>query len=230
MARPATSAVGLFTGRPGTASIRLLSGIREPVRLVSTVNVDMSIGGLLVVDGVQTVAGDRILLTAQTDATENGIYTAAAGPWYRATDARSPRAINLGVRVVVQEGAYAQTIWEFRTLLPDIGDDAISIVDVSVGTGGFGLHDMLTIGGTADAITATFNPPVALRSSGQLLRIRTAAANTGAMTLAADALPAAPILMPDGSAMPANAMQANTDYLLRDDGTNYLIFLSNITF
>lgn len=232
MARPATSAVGLFTGRPRTASVRLLSGNREPVRLVALANVDISVGGLVTCDGVVTVAGNRILLSAQTDTTENGIYNAAAGPWYRASDAASPRAITRGVQVRVQEGATkALSTWEFRTTLPNIGDVAISVVEYNVSTAfGFGVMDMLTLGGTADALTATFNPTFTVRTIGQLLRIRTTLANTDAMTLNPNTFGVIPMKMPDGTAIPAGAVNANTDYILRDNGTNLLLLASNVTF
>lgn len=231
MARPATSTTGLFSGRPSTGSMRLLSGFREPVRLVSTANINISVGGLLTIDEVVCVAGNRILLANQTDGTENGIYTAAAGPWYRASDARSGRAITTGVQVRVQQGTLNRlTTWEFRTTDPVIGTDVISVASGAVTTFGFGILDMLTMGGTADALIATFNPPVQARRSGQMLHIRTTAINTGAMTINPDGFGVISIKMPDGSAIGAGAVQANTDYYLRDDGVNYRLQLSNITF
>lgn len=233
MARPPTGTVTSSGGiRPSTAAVRLLAGIREPCRLAATGNIDIATGGLLVVDSVQTVAGDRILVPAQTDATENGIYTASpGGPWYRASDARSPRAITLGVQVRVQEGTlHALSNWEFRTVSPDLGDDEIEISKQAFSGGAFGVFDMVSIGGTADALTATFTPPLTGRRQGQLLRIRTTLTNTGAMTLNPDGLGIDDLTMPDGSAIPAGAVQANTDYLLRDTGTDFRLFLSNITF
>lgn len=234
MARPATSAVGLFSGRPGTASLRLLSGSREPVRLCALASVDISIGGLVACDGVTPVAGDGILLPNQTDLTEIGIYTAAAGPWYRRSDARSPRAITKGVEVKVQEGnTKALSKWEFRTTLPDIGSDAISIVELVTAAGsnlGFGVLDMLTIGGSANDLTATFNPSYTVHRVGQLLRIRPTAPNGGAMTLLPDGFGVIPMKMPDGSAIPSGVVLAGVDYILRDDGTNFLLQFSNVTF
>lgn len=51
----------------------------------SPVNV-ASLSGLLVIDGYQTVAGDRVLLTAQSTASQNGVWVAASGAWTRPAD------------------------------------------------------------------------------------------------------------------------------------------------
>ena len=57
------------------------------VRLAATGNV-ASISGLLIIDGVQTNEGDRVLLPLQSSQATNGIYIAtAAGAWSRSTDA-----------------------------------------------------------------------------------------------------------------------------------------------
>ena len=57
---------------------------KEPVRIVLTAN--DSLNGLAARDGVTPVAGDRVLATNQTTASQNGIYVAAAGAWARAAD------------------------------------------------------------------------------------------------------------------------------------------------
>lgn len=107
-----------------TSVVRLLSGAKEPVRLASTANIALS--GLLTVDGVVTVAGDRVLVKNQTDATQNGIYTASEGAWYRAGDSNSDRTLIKGMLVFVQEGTQANSIWILSTDRPDIGSDSIS--------------------------------------------------------------------------------------------------------
>ncbi|MFB9978713.1 hypothetical protein ACFSQQ_19300 [Mesorhizobium kowhaii] len=88
--------------RPATAAVRLLTGEREPVRLATTGNIILS--GLKTIDGVLTEVGDRVLVKNQADATTNGIYTASAGQWYRAADARTSRTMQKGTTVYVQEG------------------------------------------------------------------------------------------------------------------------------
>lgn len=63
------------------------AGFKQICRMAATVNIDVTTGGLITVDGVLAIAGDRVLLPWQTTTSENGIYIAAAGSWTRATDA-----------------------------------------------------------------------------------------------------------------------------------------------
>jgi len=111
---------------PTTAALRLLAGDREPVIAATTANTDIATGGLLTIDGVTVEVGDRVLVKDQTDATENGIYTASEGEWYRTPDAASSRNINKGVLIWVQSGTVNEDrIYAFDTLDPDIGTDNI---------------------------------------------------------------------------------------------------------
>lgn len=54
------------------------------VRATSTA--PLALAGEQTVDGIALEDGDRVLLIAQTDATENGIWVVAAGGWTRADD------------------------------------------------------------------------------------------------------------------------------------------------
>lgn len=118
--------------RPATAAVRLLTGEREPCRLGTTGPIDVDTGGLLVIDGVQTEVGDRILVKDQSDGSENGIRTASTGQWYRASDAATARTIQYGTTVFVQQGTVnANKIFKFNTFDPAIGDDPISIINVT---------------------------------------------------------------------------------------------------
>lgn len=112
--------------RPATAAVRLLTGEREPVRLATTGNITLS--GLQTIDGYTTVAGDRVLVRAQTDESENRIYNASAGDWYVAPDSRTARMIQKGTTVYVQQGTQnAGKVYVFETLNPEIGTDAITL-------------------------------------------------------------------------------------------------------
>lgn len=57
---------------------------KTPAIVVSTSNVALS--GLQTIDSVTLVATDRVLLTNQTFAVENGLWEAQAGPWTRPSD------------------------------------------------------------------------------------------------------------------------------------------------
>ncbi|BCG79532.1 hypothetical protein [Mesorhizobium sp. 113-3-3] len=110
--------------RPATAAVRLLTGEREPCRVAATFS--KTLYGLQVIDSVQLEVGDRVLLLAQTDARENGIYTASEGQWYRAADARTSRTMQKGTTVHVQAGAInTAKVFSFQTDKPVIGEDDI---------------------------------------------------------------------------------------------------------
>lgn len=106
---------------------------RPTVKLATTANDSLS--GLASRDGVTPVAGNRILVRANTTTSQNGVYIAAAGAWTRATDADSWDEL-IGQVVVVEEGStYA--------------DQAFIC---TVNSGG-------TLGSTA-VTWASFNPPL----------------------------------------------------------------------
>jgi phage-related tail fiber protein len=120
--------------RPTMAAVRELSGWKEPCYLATTANIDLATGGLLTIDGGVPTAGRRILVKDQTDASENGIYLASEGEWYRAPDAASSRNINHGVLVWVQGGVVnTSTVWFFSVLDPDIGDSSITLTQMNFG-------------------------------------------------------------------------------------------------
>ena len=85
--------------------------IKASVHVASTANVSLTAGssGLEAgdaIDGVTLVAGDRVLLKNQTDASENGIYVAVAsgGTPARSTDANASAEVTSGMFVFVEEG------------------------------------------------------------------------------------------------------------------------------
>lgn len=84
----------------------LTSGSFPPVRVASAGSpLNPAIGGLLVVDGVQLVAGDRVLCKDETSAVNNGLYAASTGPWVRASDAAANTQFFSGMAVTVALGA-----------------------------------------------------------------------------------------------------------------------------
>ena len=85
--------------------------IKASVHVASTANVSLTGGssGLEAgdaIDGVTLVAGDRVLLKNQTDASENGIYVAVAsgGTPARSDDANASVDVTSGMFVWVEEG------------------------------------------------------------------------------------------------------------------------------
>lgn len=89
---------------------------KASVKAATTGNITLS--GLQSVDGYTTVAGDRILVKAQTDATQNGVYTASGSTWVRSTDMDGTPAndIATGDNVFVEGGSTnANTSWVIIT-------------------------------------------------------------------------------------------------------------------
>ena len=87
---------------------------KDNVRALANSNVTLS--GLQTIDGISLADGDRVLLTWQTDASENGIYVVASGAWSRSEDANSDAKVTASLAVFVSEGtSYADTQWRLTT-------------------------------------------------------------------------------------------------------------------
>lgn len=98
----------------------LQAAIKLPCRVVSVANITLS--GLQTIDGVALAESDRVLVTAQTVPSENGIYVADTGGWARSADCNGPRDLVFGTIVVVTSGTLnARSVWEVTTILPAIG-------------------------------------------------------------------------------------------------------------
>ena len=76
--------------------------IKTPCKVATTANT--ALAGLLTIDGVTLVAGDRVLVKDNTDTTTNGIYIAAAGTWNRAPDFDGVNDVIKGTQALVTDG------------------------------------------------------------------------------------------------------------------------------
>ncbi|MFA7269832.1 MAG: hypothetical protein WC073_10850 [Sterolibacterium sp.] len=84
------------------------------VRAVSVA--DITLSGAQTIDGVSVVAGNRVLVTAQATASQNGIYVAAAGAWTRATDCDTSNNYTTAAFTFVEEGTtYGGSQWKVST-------------------------------------------------------------------------------------------------------------------
>ena len=79
--------------------------VKASVRVATTANITLS--GTQTIDGVAVIADDRVLVKNQTDASENGVYVAAAGAWSRSEDAdNTPTGeVTSGMFTFVEEGS-----------------------------------------------------------------------------------------------------------------------------
>jgi hypothetical protein len=95
---------------------------KQSVRVIATTNVTLSGGAPTVVDGVTLSPNDRVLVTGQSTASQNGIYTVSIlgtgsnGTWIRSTDTNATGELDSGTIVMVTQGsAYADTSWKLTT-------------------------------------------------------------------------------------------------------------------
>ncbi len=126
--------------------------VHASVVAATTANINLATGGLLTVDGVTLVAGDRVLVKNQTTGAENGIYVAAVGAWSRAADYNSASEIDPGDFVYVTGGTtYGGTGWVQEQVVTTLGSDGITWAQFS-GAGTYSAGNGLTLDGTEFAI------------------------------------------------------------------------------
>jgi hypothetical protein len=96
------------------SAVQGVNAIKSPVRLAA--NSNLSLSGLQSLQGITLVDGDRVLLTAQTTASQNLIYVAHSGAWTIAVDDDGSSELVPGTQVLITEGNYAGTVFRITTL------------------------------------------------------------------------------------------------------------------
>jgi hypothetical protein len=136
------------------------SAWKQPCRVVATSNVATT--GLQTIDGVVLATGDRVLLTEQTDETENGPWVASTGRWWRAEDWGTDAFAKLGTTITVVAGTtYALSQWTLSS--PTTGAIVIGATeltftrsDVAHGNlAGGSLHALAVANGAAGFMSGT---------------------------------------------------------------------------
>lgn len=140
--------------------------VKAPVSLVSTIDIPGTPGanhsfvvtaaGHLAVDGMNVVGGERILLTAQNPASENGIYTVTnvgnggSAMLTRANDFNDGAKIFTGVTISVNSGdTHAHTIWKLTSDGPfTIGTTSLDFIKTTVAQGTKKFAETITGDGT----------------------------------------------------------------------------------
>lgn len=130
----------------------------EPVDVVATTNVTVSgLNAGDTLDGVTLKNWMRVLLTGQSDATENGVYLIGqTAPARRAPDCCTPASIFAGKSYRCTRGTYAGRVWTCATT-DDIAVGTTSIVwspDVARPSG---LRPAAAIAETIDRASATLS-------------------------------------------------------------------------
>jgi hypothetical protein len=77
---------------------------KAPCRLATTILENLSLSGLPIIDGIQTIIGNRILVKNQTNGIDNGYYVVSSGSWSRTSDMPNGRKV-AGYTTIVQEGS-----------------------------------------------------------------------------------------------------------------------------
>ena len=129
--------------------------IKASVVAASTANIILAIGTLLTIDGIVTVAGDRVLVKNQTASAENGIYLAATGAWTRALDVDTWAELISAFTFVEKGTVNADTGWVVTVDAGGtLGTTAVTLSQFS-GSGTFTAGTGLTLTGTQFSITNT---------------------------------------------------------------------------
>lgn len=100
---------------------------KPSVRAIATSNITLS--GTQTIDGVSVIAGDRVLVKAQSTGSANGVYVVAAGAWSRATTEDNNNEMTPGAFWFVEGGTtYGKTQWRIEnTGTITVGTTSITI-------------------------------------------------------------------------------------------------------
>ncbi len=145
---------------------------KQAVRAVSITNVTLAGSAPTPVDGVSLALNDRILVTGQSTASQNGIYRVSVlgngsnGTWTRAIDADESGDLSAGIIVMVTEGStYADTTWKLTTNNPiTVGSTSLAFeVNTGAGSGTVTSVAVTTANGVSGTVaTATTTPAITL--------------------------------------------------------------------
>jgi hypothetical protein len=150
--------------------------VKGSVRLATTANITLS--GTQTIDGVNVVAGDRVLVKNQTTATQNGIYVVASGSWTRAGDAdNSPSGeVSTGLFTFVEDGTLNQaTGWLLTTKgAITLGTTTLTFVQFS-GAGTYTAGNGLTASGSTFSVLPVAGGGISVSAAGVTLDTTVAA-------------------------------------------------------
>ena len=101
--------------------------VKAPCVAVADSNITLS--GTQTVGSVAVVAGDRVLVTAQTNSVDNGIYDVSSSAWTRAADFDGNRDVTRGTLVTVNRTTGQDFFYQVTTANPiTIGVTAITFL------------------------------------------------------------------------------------------------------
>lgn len=130
-------------------------GMKAPCRAATSV--DCTLSGVQTIDGVSLASGDRVLVKAQADPVENGIYVVGTAAWERAADFDGVRDVLRGTTVPISEGTvHAITIWQLSSSGILIGTSELTFTQIIGSGGGGGLSASAFMQTVLDDVSAAF--------------------------------------------------------------------------
>ncbi|MGW8465809.1 phage tail-collar fiber domain-containing protein [Pseudomonas sp. CLCA07] len=108
---------------------------KQSARVAATVAITLS--NVQTIDDVTVVVGDRVLVTAQTQAQDNGLYVVSAEGWTRAADADHSLEVTPGLFIHVEQGTTnGNSLWQLVTDAPiDLGATGLQFEMIAGGSG-----------------------------------------------------------------------------------------------
>ncbi|WP_317849341.1 phage tail protein [Pseudomonas sp. GL-B-19] len=131
---------------------------KQSARVAATVPITLS--NVQTLDGVAVAAGDRVLVTAQAQAQDNGIYLVSAEGWTRAADADNSLEVTPGLFIHVEQGTTnGDSLWQLVTDAPiTLGTTGLQFEMIAGGNGaGVGTFRSVTVDALGRVIAGT-NP------------------------------------------------------------------------
>lgn len=103
-------------------------------KVVVTTTGNITLSGTQTIDGIAVIAGDRVLVRAQTLGENNGIYIVAAGAWSRSADADSAGELRAAVVTTEKGTINADKRFALSTDSIVLGTTVQTWVDIGTGT------------------------------------------------------------------------------------------------
>ena len=131
---------------------------KQSARVAATAAITLS--NLQTVDDVAVATGDRVLVTAQALAQDNGIYVASADSWTRAADADNSLEVTPGLFIHVEQGTTnGDSLWQLVTDAPiNLGTTSLQFDMIAGGSGaGVGTFRSVTVDALGRVVAGT-NP------------------------------------------------------------------------
>ncbi|CAG8866750.1 phage tail protein [Pseudomonas fluorescens] len=131
---------------------------KQSARVAATVPITLS--NVQTIDDVAVAAGDRVLVTAQAQAQDNGVYVVSAEGWARAVDADNSLEVTPGLFIHVEEGTVNRdSLWQLVTDAPiTLGTTGLQFEMIAGGSGGgVGTFRSVTVDALGRVIAGT-NP------------------------------------------------------------------------